>query len=100
VIITKSSSRQRLSWLATGDKEAKLRVRLSSNPFWAGTPVPDATDCLKSYLRAAGLPAGVIDTLLCTLAREGMADIDLPQQCDLRALAEAVPSLTIELPDP
>jgi hypothetical protein len=81
-------------------KEANVRVRLSRNPFWAGAPVPDAANALTLQLHAAGLPAEIIYTLLGTLSREGMAEIDLPQQCDLRALAEAVPSLTIELPDP
>jgi hypothetical protein len=81
----------------SGLSEGRLRVRLSRNPFWTGDPVEDAADALKQRLRMGGLSENTIDCALIALLQRGMTEIELPDRYDLRALAEAVPSLTVEL---
>ena len=73
-------------------------IRLFPSPFPAGDPISEA-NTLLDRLQRAGIPADRSRAAVAQLRHDQKVEIDLPAGTDLRELAEAIPSLTIEAID-
>ena len=74
-----------------------LLIRLSVNPFWSGVG-PDEGGFVQA-LQPLGIDAAEARTSFAALIRNETADLEVPEDSDLRGLADSIPAFTIELPD-